>query len=129
MTTPYRSTIAITSLALFIAKCKGLVVPEGDFGSDVEGIEPIVFDVGHSERKIVEALEYCHKQLGKNATVLYDYVLPDSIEKMVEEQGKEAGLLPCWRLRRLGGLESGWRRNHGADHQGKDELGRHPCEQ
>ena len=32
LTTPYRSTIAITSLAHFIAKCKGLVVPEGHFG-------------------------------------------------------------------------------------------------
>ena len=41
LTTPYRSTIAITRLACFIAKCRGLVVPEGDFGSDVEGTKPI----------------------------------------------------------------------------------------
>ena len=41
LTTPYRSTIAITRLARFIAKCKGLVVPEGDFGSDVEGLSLI----------------------------------------------------------------------------------------
>ena len=35
LTTPYRSTIAITRLARFIAECKGLVVPEGDFGSNL----------------------------------------------------------------------------------------------
>ena len=56
LTTPYRSTIAITSLAHFIAKCKGLVVPEGDFGSDVEGTKPIVFAVGKDKRKMEEAL-------------------------------------------------------------------------
>merc|ERR1719278_1803715 len=70
--TPYRSTIAITRLGRFIAKCRGLVVPEGDFGSDVEGTKPIFFDVGKDERKMEEALEECHKQLGDNATVLYD---------------------------------------------------------
>merc|ERR1719222_1770006 len=73
LTTPYRSTIAITRLARFIAQCKGLGVPEGDFGSDVEGTKPIVFDVGKDERKMEEALEECHKQLGDNVTVLYDY--------------------------------------------------------
>ena len=71
LTTPYRSTIAITSLARFIAKCCGLGVPEGDFGSDVEGIRPIVFDVGKDERKMREALVYCRKQLRDNATNLY----------------------------------------------------------
>merc|ERR1711971_513517 len=91
LTTPYRSTIAITSLACCIAKCKGLVVPVGDFGSDVEGIKPIFFDVGNDERKMKEALEHCHKYLGDNATILYSNALPDSMMKMVKEQGKEAG--------------------------------------
>ena len=96
LTTPYRSTIAITSLARFIAKCKGLVIPEGDFGSDVEGFKPIFFDVGKDERKMEEALEYCRKNLGDNATILYRFV-PYSIEKMVKEQGKEAGgPWDCW---------------------------------
>ena len=88
--TPYRSTIAITSLARFIAKCKDLVVPQGEFGSDVEGIKPIFFDIGKDERKMEKALEHCHEKLGDNATILYDYI-PDSIEKMVKKQGKEAG--------------------------------------
>merc|ERR1719331_1511399 len=65
LTTPYRSTIAITRLARFIAKCKGLVVPEGDFGSDVEGTKPIFFDVGKNQRKMEEALEHCRKHLGQ----------------------------------------------------------------
>ena len=58
LTTPYRSTIAITSLARFIAKCKGWLVDEGDFGSDVEGNKPIFFDIGKDERKMEEALEH-----------------------------------------------------------------------
>merc|ERR1719209_1955982 len=74
LTTPYRSTIAITSLARFIAKCKGLVVPEGDFGSDVEGIKPIFFDVGNDERKMEEALKHCRMHLGDNATIIYDHI-------------------------------------------------------
>merc|ERR1711994_874395 len=82
LTTPYRSTIAITSLARFIAKCKGLVVPEGDFGSDVEGTKPIFFDVGKDEKKMEEALEHCHKHLGDDATILYD-VPPHSMKKIV----------------------------------------------
>ena len=89
LTTPYRSTIAITRLAHFIAKCKGRVVPEGDFGSDVEGIKPIFFDVGKDKRKMEEALEHCRKHLGDNATILYNLDLPISIKKMVKEQGKE----------------------------------------
>merc|ERR1719239_2149777 len=86
LTTPYRSTIAITSLARFIAKCNSQVVPEGDFGSDVEGIRPIFFGVGKDEKKMEEALEHCHKYLGDKATIIYDTGIPDSIEKMVKEQ-------------------------------------------
>merc|ERR1712233_203330 len=41
-------------------------------GSDVEGTMPIVFDIGKDKRKMEEGLEECHKQLGNNATVLYD---------------------------------------------------------
>ena len=61
LTTPYRSTIAITSLACFIAKCDGMVVPEGNIGSDVEGFRPIFFYVGKDERKTEEALAHCRK--------------------------------------------------------------------
>ena len=46
LTTPYRSTIAITSLARFLAKSYfQLKVPEGEFGSDVEEKKPIAFNV------------------------------------------------------------------------------------
>ena len=91
LATPYRSTIAITRLACFIAECKGLFVPEGDFGSDVEGTKPIFYDVGVDERKMKEALDHCKKHLGNDATILHDQFIPDSIEKMVKEQGKAAG--------------------------------------
>ena len=52
LTIPYRSTIAITSLTRFIAKCIGQVVCEGEYGSDVEGVKPNLFDVGKDERKM-----------------------------------------------------------------------------
>ena len=87
LTTPYRSTIAITRLARVIAECKGLVVPEGDFGSDVEGTKPILFDIGKDKRKMEEALEECHKQLGDNVTVLYDGFNRERIEKWVKAAG------------------------------------------
>merc|ERR1719458_856663 len=88
LTTPYRSTIAITRLARFIAKKEGLVVPEGDFGSDVEGTKPILFDVGKDEKKMEEALEECHKQLGDNVTVLYEYSRQrEPIEKWMKAAG------------------------------------------
>ena len=89
--TPYRSTIAFTRLARFIAKCKNLAVPEGDYGSDVEGKKPIFFDVGEDERKMKEALEHCHKHPGDNVTILYDRTVPISIRNMVKYQGKEKG--------------------------------------
>ena len=89
LTVPYRSTIAITRLARFMAKCNNLVVPEGDFGSDVEGIRPIIFDVGNNERKMQEALEHCHKQLGDNATILYDHPNREPIEKWMKAAGAD----------------------------------------
>ena len=39
----------------------------------------------------MEALARSHKHLGDNATILFDYGLPHSIENIVKEQGKEAG--------------------------------------
>ena len=81
LSTPYRSTVAITSLARFIAKCKGLIVPEGDVGSDVQGTKPMFFDVGRDERKIERALEYCRKHLGNDVTILRETLrfLPDDV--------------------------------------------------
>ena len=72
LTTPYRSTIAITKLARFITECEEVAVPDEDYGSDVQGIKPIFFDTGSDERKIKEALEYCHKCFGDDVTILYD---------------------------------------------------------
>ena len=58
---------------------------EGGFGSNVEGIKPIIFDVGKDERwkggKSEEALKECHKQLGDNATIIYDDPNREPIEK------------------------------------------------
>ena len=90
MTTPYRSTIAISSLARCVAKSRGLIVREGDFGSDVEGTKPIFFDAGKDGEKVKDALKKCREQLGDNVTILYD-VNPDSIKKLAKGQGKEAG--------------------------------------
>ena len=75
LSTPYRSTIAITSLARFIAKCKGLIVPEGDIGSGVQGTKPMFFDVGRDEKQVKRALEYCRKHLGMDVTILRETFL------------------------------------------------------
>ena len=91
LTTPYRSTMAITRLGHFIAKFEGSGVPEGEFGSDVEGTKPILFNIDEDKRKMKEALKHCRKHLGDNVTILSDYGLPESIKDMVKEQGKHAG--------------------------------------
>jgi len=95
LSTPYRSTIAITSLARFIAKCIGKDVPEGDFGSDVEGKKPIVFDTGKDEVKLREALQRSRDLIGDDATLLYeygdDYILPSSMKEICLRTGKEKG--------------------------------------
>ena len=92
--TPYRSTIAITSLTRFIAKCQNLAVPYSEFGSDVEGVKPIFFDVGTNYHQIDEVLLYCRRIFGKNATVIYDdmntieHVI---IDNSIKKQGKQSG--------------------------------------
>lgn len=91
LTTPYRSTIAITRLTRFIAKCNGLAVPEGDFGSDVEGTKPIFFDVGKNVRKMEEALKHCRKHLGDNVTILHARSYRDAIYDMTTDQSKKNG--------------------------------------
>ena len=64
---------------------------EGGFGSNVEGIKPIIFDVGKDERwkggKSEEALKECHKQLGDNATIIYDDPNREPIEKWKKVAG------------------------------------------
>ena len=81
LTTPYRSTRAITSFSRFLAKHRGM--PEGEIGSDVEGSKPIFFDIGDEEEKLDEALRHCHNRMGDNVTVLYTlYGDRDSMEKM-----------------------------------------------
>ena len=81
-----------TRLARFFAKCKGLAVPKGDFGSYVEGTKPILINFGSKDvRKMEEALEHCRKHLGDNVTILYDTRIPYSMTKMVKNQGKEQG--------------------------------------
>ena len=90
LTVPYRSTIAITSLARFIAKCRDLEVPQADFGSDVHGPKPIFFDIGKDETKMEQALEYCREHLGDDVTILHDNV-PSKMLKFPLKLGKAEG--------------------------------------
>ena len=104
LTTPYRSTRAITTLSRFIAKCKGLALPEGEIGSDVEGSNPIFFDVGDDEKKMEEALDHCRKHFKDNVTILYDgYGLPPSIKNMVK---KPMGDWECYKAEDFSGWEA-----------------------
>ena len=91
LTTPYRSTKSVTALAQFISKRHGRVVPEGDFGTDVEGIKPILFYFGNDERKMEEALGYCRKELANKGTILYDLEIPTQLKKIVEKHAMRAG--------------------------------------
>ena len=89
LTTPYRSTIAITSLARFLEKkWYGLDVPEGEFGSDVEGKKPIAFDVGSNKDILKKALQKIREQLGYDSTLLYDPFLPSSMKRICKSHGK-----------------------------------------
>ena len=95
LATPYRSTIAITNLACFLAKCEHKdeddFVPEKEFGSDVEGKKPIVFDVGKSKVKLRDALQRSRDLFGDDATLLYDGFLPSSMREICQMNGKENG--------------------------------------
>ena len=83
--------MAITRLGHFIAKFEGSGVPEGEFGSDVEGTKPIFFDVGSNKRKMAKALRHCHKHMGDHATILHDEDgLPNWIKKHLKLQRIEA---------------------------------------
>ena len=107
LATPYRSTIAITTLARFLAECEGKVVPEGEFGSDVEGKKPIVFDVGKDEVKLREALQRSRDLFGDDATLLYDAYLPSSMKEICKSNGKEkGGAWECYNARDFFGWES-----------------------
>ena len=77
LNTPYRSTIAITTFVKFarfmVGQSQGLNSPDEVFGSDVQGVKPIVFNVGRDEAKMKEALKICQERLGKEeVTLLYD---------------------------------------------------------
>ena len=91
LTTPYRSTIAITSLAHFFAKRYNRRVPEGEFGSDVEGKKPTVFDFGADEVKLKKSLQRSRERMGNEATLLNDMDLPFSMKEICESHGKEKG--------------------------------------
>merc|ERR1719432_488818 len=108
LATPYRSTIAITTLARFLAKCEGEYFPEGEFGSDVEGKKPIVFDVGKDEVKLREALQRSRDLFGDDATLLYDdNNLPSSMREICKSNGKEkGGAWECYHAHKFFGWES-----------------------
>merc|ERR1712038_34695 len=93
LTTPYRSTIAITSLARFLAKRMGYyVVPyEGKCGSDVDGKKPIVFDVGADKDNLKIALQRSREQFGDNATLIYDYEFHSFMREIRESHRTKKG--------------------------------------
>ena len=72
LTTPYRSSRAITRLAQFMAKCYGVDFPESDFGNDVEGQKPIVIVTGRlQDETFWEALAHCRRLIGRSGTLLH----------------------------------------------------------
>ena len=54
-----------------------------------------MFEIGR-KRGMEVALEHCHKNLGDDATILFEYSLPTAtFEAIVKEQGKMLGG-PCY---------------------------------
>ena len=74
-----------------MSRRKGLLLPEGDFGSDVGGIKPIFFDVGTDETKMKGALVYCRTYMGDNATTLLYDQIPRLMREKVKRQVKDMG--------------------------------------
>ena len=74
-----------------MAEREGKAIPGVEFGSDVEGTKPLIIDVGKNKGKMREALAHCRKRLGDDVTILYDFFLPSTIQKMVIEHGKKEG--------------------------------------
>ena len=108
LTTPYRSTIAITSLARFLAKCWDLDVPEVELGSDIEGGKAIAFVVGGDKVKLTLALQKSLELMGTEATLLYDdYSLPTSTQEICESHNKiKGGPWECHRAWNFFGWEA-----------------------
>ena len=89
LTVPYRSTIAITSLARFIASSTNLSVPTGGIGSDVLGIKPILICVSEDEKTMKEALMETQKVMSgvRDVIALYDMArLPDAVEQFATKE-------------------------------------------
>ena len=79
-----------------MAHQRELIVPEGGVGSDVEGVQPVFFDVEQSGKRLEEALRNCLEQIDISATLLYDdlsYPLRRALEVKVKEM---AGTWECY---------------------------------
>ena len=108
------STNAITSLVQFIAKAENNVtsvdIPVSELRSDVEGIKPVVFDVGKDEVQFKKALERCHELMGNNVTLLHESKganLPGSMVDICESYGKSfGGLWECYHVNEFFGWEA-----------------------
>ena len=66
LTTPYRSTIAITSLARFIGQCEDRLVPEEDFRPDVTRLLEVGLQREERERRerqraSAQEVLWCHR--------------------------------------------------------------------
>ena len=81
---------------------------EVEFGSDVEGKKPIVFDVGVNKEKLKAALQRSREQFGDNVTLLYESILlPSSMKDICESHGKEkGGPWECYNLQSFYGWEA-----------------------
>ena len=87
LTTPFRSTIAINSLARFFAAPRGIIIPECDFES-VEGNKPIFFDLGDDKDKMEKALQECRTIFGQLPFVTLHnmtYSVVDCVENVIKK--------------------------------------------
>ena len=58
---------------------------------NVDGMKPIIFDVGKDDGNMEKAMEHCHTLLGDNVPFYLPINLVPSMRKVVEDQVKDAG--------------------------------------
>ena len=116
--TSYRSTKSIIKLARHLSECLQItfVTPYSDeLGSDLEGTKPMFFDTGRCDPsdfqssilRLRYALDRAEKELGSEATILYNISGYAELQKMVKMTSrKEGGPWQCYKAAEFYGCEA-----------------------
>ena len=120
--TSYRSTKSIIKLARHLSKCLKITFAtqnsdsdSDELGSDLEGTKPMFFDTGRCDPsdfqssilRLRYALDRAEKELGSEATILYNISGYAELQKMVKMTSrKEGGPWQCYKAAEFYGCEA-----------------------